>query len=139
MHYIEYSNELNLVYARIWGETSQSETMSIFRCISKNLEIPKEIQLISDYRDAIPNQINTQQIQDTVDHVNALISHRFDRLRWAHISATPQHAVGSTLFELFINNRQISFKQFSTLSAALKWIGADIHALDNLETWLRIE
>jgi hypothetical protein len=113
--------------------------MGVFMCISKNPKIPKDILLITDYIDAIPNKINTQLIDETVDRVNAWISQRFDRLIWAHISDTPQQVVGSTLFEMLVTNSQINFKQFSSLSAALMWIGADANALDNLDTWLKIE
>lgn len=90
---------------------------------ARKLDLPQDVCLINDYRQATFKDINTQIIEDLVAKVQEA-SNDYRSLQIAFIHENPRDQVMSELFRIRASKiKGLHCKIFCTLEGALQWFG----------------
>jgi len=123
MYSVNFLEKENLVYVQINGAVGHVDIINFLDSIRINDNIPKKSKLLTDFREAILENKDVGGIKAIVDYFKSTFYGRFDFLQWANVANSPLFNVGVILFVDSAKPENSDYKVFTTLEAALFWLG----------------
>ena len=123
MYNVNFLEKENLIYVQIAGGVSHIDIINFLDSIRKNDNIPKKSKLLTDFREASLENKDISGIKEIVDYFKSTFYGKFEFLQWANVANSPLLNVGVILFVDSAKPENSDYKVFTTLEAALFWLG----------------
>jgi hypothetical protein len=134
--YLKYQvvPELQIIVEYLAGEINLNELINFQISEIKDKSYSKEFNNVTDLRDAvfIVSEGDIKKYVDFVKQTDEMISTR----KVAFLTNTPKQAALTIMYSYYIESSPINNKVFSTLDAAMSWVGISIENHDIIENIL---
>jgi hypothetical protein len=123
--------ELRLILRYYRGSFKISDLVNALEETAKNSLYDTTFNVINDFRDA-RSEIKIGEINDFFGYIKG---HKklYGKRKSVYLTKTPNQTVFSMMLGLLKHEKLISFKTFSTLEEAVKWVDLPVSELEKIE------
>lgn len=118
---LTYDQEINLIKKKYEGSPTAEDILSHFEAI-RNMDLPKKVRLLEDYRNASLGNIKTHELGVIADAIKNEVRN-YSSVRMAFLHTKPNDQILSTLVsERTKNIARFESRVFTTSEAAEFWL-----------------
>jgi hypothetical protein len=134
MYKVKYLEDKSLFYVEINDKINHLQIIRFLETICEIQVLNKSILLITDYRNAIIDEMSIRPIEKIALFINSKMKNVFVHVQWANISLNHLPTTGAILLYDLIKGGNIVYQPFTTIEKLLEWMNITKNDLNRLET-----
>jgi hypothetical protein len=132
MYKVKYLEDKSLFYVEINDKINHLQIIKFLETICETQVLNKSILLITDYRNAVIDEISIRPIEKIALFVNSKMKNAFVHVQWANISLNHLPTTGAILLYNLIDGGNIVYQPFTTIEKVMEWMNIAKNDLNKL-------
>lgn len=132
MYCIGVEESKRFFYVEICDKIKHPEIIEFLDVICSTQKVKKDLLLITDYRNAVIDEITIAPIEKIGLFVNTMMKSKFNHIRWANVSTNHLPTTGAIILYEIIKDKNTVYKPFTTIDTALTWLNLSRNDYNNL-------
>lgn len=133
MYTIRHSEAKAFYYVQLSNKVNHRDILSFLEKICDIHATGESLMILTDYRDAEIDETSTEPIKKIANFFNSHIRTSCGQVIWSNVASSYLPTTGAIILQDMIQGGNVNYHPFSTIEAALVWMGLDKSDLDTGE------